>query len=191
MARLSRVKQFEKYIQNKVPGFEVRLKGITYPDDPWYRPITEKVARFFCPTFDTDFATTMYPFVYVPKAWLKYPNTMYSTLRHEYIHLRDEQKYGWIYRLSYILLLPAVFTMRSFWERRGYTQNLIQNFEKHGKVGDDNIKWIISNFTSDTYAWMDPFFSHAKIMKLVKQVESKEITGLYPYEEGDWKTLES
>lgn len=190
MATQQKVNQFKEYITSKVPGFEVRLKGKAYSDDPWYRKLIEPIARFFAPRYDSDFATTMHPYVYVPESWLKSPNAMYGTLRHEYIHLRDEQKYGWAYKLSYILLAPVILTMRSYWERRGFVQNLIRDYERHGEVGKERINWAVKNFTGSTYAWMDPIFGRAKIMKLVKQVENKEIYGLYPYEEGDWTSTE-
>lgn len=190
MATEQKVEDFKKYIASKIPGFEIRLKGKHYSDDPWYRRPAEFFVKFLVPTYDYFFATTMYPFVYVPEHWLKSPNTMYGTLRHEYIHLRDEQKYGWWYKLSYILLAPILFTMRSFWERRGYTQNFIRDYERHGVVRQQTIDWAAKNFTGSNYAWMDPFFGRAKIMKIVEQVEEEEIYGLHPYEEGDWDTTE-
>lgn len=173
-------------MQKKVPGFELRLKGTRYPNDPWYRKIIEKTAKIFCPTYESDFATTMYPYVYVPVMWLHDPRNLYETLRHEYIHLRDSKKYGPLFQLSYIAVLPAILTMRAFWERRGFAQNLIYNVEQDGKVGEDTIQWMLPLFTGISYAWMDPF-AESKIRQLADKANRKEIKGLWPYDEGDFE----
>ena len=45
-------------------------------------------------------------------------------LEHELIHVYDFQKNPIWFIFSYIFILPTVFTMRSFWEKRAYSWNI-------------------------------------------------------------------
>ena len=174
----------EAYVKTKIPGFEVRLKRKKYAGDPWYRPIADSVARVITPTYDTEFATTMYPYIYVPEGWIGHWAQMYGTLRHEYIHLRDIQKYGFLFKASYLAVLPSVFTARAEWEYRGFAQNIIGDVEREGKVPQERITRLLEHFTGRNYLFMDPFFAKNRIATLVKKAESGEIQGLWPYDEG-------
>lgn len=177
--------RLEQYIKTKIPRFEIREKNKTYQDDPWYRKPAEAIARLFCPTFDTDFATTMSPFIYVPSSWIKNDSLMYETERHEFIHLMDNQLNPIWFSVSYILLLPVILTMRSYWEYRGYSQNLIYDVESRGKVSEETIKWATENFTNSNYAWMD-LRGEKRIRALAEKANRKEIKGFWPHEDPDF-----
>lgn len=105
----------------------------------------------------------------------------YVTLRHEYIHIRDRQKHPLWFPFSYVMVLPLVWTMRSHWELRGYTANMIVEFEERGHVSDATLDHIEKQFTTDRYLWMWPFKKRvrAHLEDVRQKVMSGEISGLY------------
>lgn len=157
-------------IRSNVPGFEVRYKNKKYNDDPWRRYIIDFFGKLILgDKFLNRFATTIYPYVYLPDRWDE--NTLYKVLRHEYVHLLDEKKYGWLYRLSYVLALPSVFTMRSYWELRAYRETLRVYKEQYGYIPSYAIDFITSQFTGPNYLWMDPVFGEKRVMKAANSIE--------------------
>ena len=114
------------------------------------------VVKPFSPKFMVDYATTIGTTVYMPKAWGAY--TRYEVLRHERVHLRDHRKapFG-LFALSYLLLLPAGFTMRALWEYRAYVETMRVEYETFGTVFDSTINWLVDIFTGPGYFFMCPF----------------------------------
>jgi len=115
----------------------------------------------------------------MPATFTKY--STYSTLRHEYIHLRDRLAHPIWFPFSYAVVLPAVWTMRAHWELRGYTANMLVSYELSGRVSDEMVDWIVKQFTTDRYFWMWPFEDkvRARVEEIRDKVLAEEISGLY------------
>jgi hypothetical protein len=61
------------------------------------------------------------------------------------------------FALSYVFLLPAVLTLRSVWEMRGYAETMRVELETTGEVSDATLRHIEQQFTGSSYLWMCPF----------------------------------
>lgn len=108
---------------------------------------------------------------------------VYKILRHEYVHLRDQNNYPFWFGLTYIFLpLPTLFTGRAHWEIRGYVQNMIVEYEERGYISDRYLEWIGEQFWGGLYLWMYPFKKvvRDKLRVVRDAIEDGQIKGLYP-----------
>jgi len=113
--------------------------------------------RLWCPDFMTHYTTVIISVVYMP-ADLLGTDAGYRTLRHERVHMRDCWNTGVLpFALSYLLLLPAVFTLRALWEYRGYTETMRVELEETGGIADETLEYIAEQFVGPAYFWMCPF----------------------------------
>lgn len=82
-----------------------------------------------------------------------------QTLQHELVHIAQYNKWNILYYVSYLFLLPAVFTMRSYWEKQAYAVTIKQIYNRNPiAVTKPYIKDnIINQFLSSKYLWMWPF----------------------------------
>ena len=113
--------------------------------------------RFWNPYFREDYITTIFGKIYMP-ARLIGTGVGYDILRHERVHLRDARRFPVLFELSYILFpLPAVFTMRAYWEYRGYCESLLAEYDRYGYVSHGAIEYYVSLFAGPQYLWMCPF----------------------------------
>ena len=103
-----RLDAFVSELQKKTPDLKIAFK-----DESWLMKLIGKVA-FFNPKFMTSFITTLGSTVYVPsREWLaKQPDSsMLQIMAHEYMHMRDNQKWNFLFHLAYlfpITLLPVI-----------------------------------------------------------------------------------
>ena len=139
--------------------------------------------------FMTDFYTTIGYKVYIPEEPGKPLNWdgVYRTLRHEFIHMLQRERYGIWFGLSYVfpqvlavLALPAFLAIwlgpwwllflsslialgpwpapwRKRWEVEGYTQTMLVDFESRKSVHIQIIAQVIDQFTGANYWFMWPF----------------------------------
>ena len=113
--------------------------------------------RFWNPYFMEDYITTLFGKVYMPFNVIG-TRVGYDVLRHERVHLRDAARFPLLFELSYILLpLPAVFTLRAYWEYRGYCESLVAESDRYGYVRKEAIEYYVDIFAGPTYLWMCPF----------------------------------
>ena len=111
----------------------------------------------WCPDFMGSFTTVLVSRVYMP-ARLIGTDDGYGVLRHERVHMRDCFRTGVLpFALSYVFLLPAVLTMRSVWEMRGYAETMRVELEREGRISDETLAHVERQFTSSSYLWMCPF----------------------------------
>jgi hypothetical protein len=106
---------------------------------------------------------------------------VYKLMRHEYVHLRDQQNHPLWWPISYVLVLPFVFTMRAHWEFRGYQASLLTHYELNGEIPDwllDHYQW---QFTSGMYGWMMPFKKkvRARLEQMRDDIYAGKITGYF------------
>ena len=112
--------------------------------------------KFWNPDFMTRYTTTLFGKVYMPYGLID-TTTGYSVLRHERVHLRDAKRFPVLFEISYLLLFPAILTMRAFWEYRAYCESLAVYAELQGSVREYQIDITIDQFTGKYYLWMFPF----------------------------------
>lgn len=109
--------------------------------------------------------------------------SVYVTLRHESVHLKDMAKNPLHFILTYgILPLPFYRSGRAHWEFRGYAQNLIVEYEEFGKISDDNVAWVKKQFTAPTYLWMDMRreLVSEKVNTLRSDIVKGKVSGRFP-----------
>lgn len=118
------------------------------------------LGRVFIENFNTRFATTIGRTIYMPsdegidKEALRRAS-LYVVLRHELIHIIDYIRHPIWYLLSYALILPTLFTMRAYWERRGYTAGLVARKEIGYMLDEYAVaNWMEEVFTGKHYFWM-------------------------------------
>jgi hypothetical protein len=114
--------------------------------------------------FMTHYITTLSFTVYVPDSW----DTMSDIskeiiLSHEAKHMEQRTNAGMlVFSFLYLLALPAVFTMRSVYEKEAYevsirlTYQYCQNLDY---MKGEYKEFIVSQFTGASYMWMNPFKS--------------------------------
>lgn len=130
--------------------------------------------RFWNPSFMKRYITVMFGSIYMPKAFIGTP-IMVDVLRHELVHLRDAKKYPILFELSYVLFpLPTIFTMRSYWEFRGYCESIKAINDRYGYVTENTINFFVAQFTGPSYLWMCPFPKYVK-NKFMKFIADNDI----------------
>lgn len=113
--------------------------------------------KLWNPHFMTRFITTAFGNIYMPEQLIG-TEVGADVLRHERVHLRDAARWGILFYLSYLLLpLPAVFTMRAYWEYRGYCESLRCEAERYGVVYSESLHYFVDLFVGPAYLWMCPF----------------------------------
>lgn len=113
--------------------------------------------RLWNPRFLESYTTVLVYRVYMPRDLIG-TEEGYRTLRHERVHMRDARRTAvMLFVFSYLFLLPAVLTMRSYWEFRGYVETMRVELEDTGAISDGTIEHIARRFTGSDYLFMCPF----------------------------------
>ena len=179
------------YIRKQIPGFRLRSKV----ESKLMQLLS--VVLFFNKRFMEDYVTTLYPMVYVPELpWDEQPvESRIITLAHEYVHLKDRKRLGWLFNILYLspqifallaigafwnlwfllallFLLPLPSPGRAWLEWRGYRMSMALYWALTGQRV--NIFWVREQFTSSQYYWMWPFKRslEAHILKAAEDIES-------------------
>jgi len=167
-------KKLEDFIFLNIPNSEIRSKKQS--------TIMKFVGKlmFFNKRFMTGYVTTWYPHIYVPKLPWKYKNDLpaIATLAHEWVHLYDRKRLGWIFNLFYaspqcfapfallafwnlwfllflLCALPLPSPGRAWAEIRGYRMTMAVYYWLSGQKVD--IKWMVEQFVGSSYYFMWPF----------------------------------
>tara|TARA_Y100000034_G_scaffold121729_1_gene166326 strand:+ start:321 stop:971 length:651 start_codon:yes stop_codon:yes gene_type:complete len=180
-----------KYVKREVPDFEIKSKK----ESRLMKLLS--VVLFFNKDFLTRYITTIYPYIYVPSLpW--YPNKpvgRISILAHEYVHLYDRKRLGWLFNILYLspqifaplalgafwnlwwllallFLLPLPSPGRTWLEFRGYRMTAAIHWWLNGQRV--NTVWLEQQFTGSAYYWMFPFkrFITNRILKAVENIEN-------------------
>ena len=161
-------------IAKDIPGFAIKSKEKSYLWDILAR------LMFWNKAIKTHFITTLYPVVWVPQLpWLEKEDTKaVEIIAHEYVHLQDRKRLGYLFNLLYIS--PQIFTLlallavynswfllflgcllplpspgRAWLEFRGYRMSMAVYHWFYGAKLDTS--WIAHQFTGANYYWMFPF----------------------------------
>jgi len=150
-------------VKREFPRFRV-----TPRNKSWLRPVFALLG-FITRRNYSRFITTIGSTMYVSENWDTLPSTFrYRTLRHELQHIRQFNCWPlgralWpvnylLTALAYLLVLPVFWTMRAHFERQGYTQTLLVDYELRGHITDRrmerNARWLAGIFGSSTYFFM-------------------------------------
>ena len=188
-----RYSRLVEYVKDEISGFEIRSKK----GSRLMKLLS--VVLFFNKSFLTNYITTIYPRIYVPLLpWNpKRPISRISTLAHEYVHLRDRKRLGWLFNILYLspqifallafgafwnlwwllalgFLLPLPSPGRAWLEYRGYRMTAAVNWWLTGNRV--NTVWLERQFTGSAYYWMCPFsrFIENRILNAIENIESGE-----------------
>ena len=98
-----------------------------------------------------------------------------NVLVHEGVHVEDWNRWYVLMTISYVLLLPTVFSMRAYWEWRAYKEDLRSTHEQfkhmplpqYMQIMNSYCEWIAGVFCGSHYFWMFPFrtFMYKKAKK--------------------------
>lgn len=186
----SRFHKLVFYIKKQIPKFRLRSKK----DSTLMQLLA--VALFFNKDFLDRYVTTMYPEVYVPDLpWDRPIESRISILAHEYIHLKDRKRMGWLFNILYLspqifsllaigavwniwwllallFLLPLPSPGRAWLEFRAYKVSIALHWQLTGRR--INLFWLQSQFTKSNYYWMWPFkkMIERHILRAAENVES-------------------
>jgi len=169
--------KLESKIKTEFPSFKLIDKK-----DSKFMIFLSYLVWIFNRKFMTDFATTVgYTIYLVSRITINSPREKIvdyiSLLLHEYQHMKDKKKFKLLYDIFYfspqILSVLSIFSiwnhwfllflfflapfpsLRSVWEIRGYKISAAVYYWLTGL--DENIDWIVSQFTSSNYYFMCPF----------------------------------
>ena len=118
-------------------------------------------------TFMQNFVTTLGYTVYVPNTWESWDDSQRAIiLSHEAVHMGQRVKYGMIlFALMYTIILPSIFTYRSKFEMEAYTVSIqltYQVTQDMDYMENDFKDFIVTQFVSANYFWMNPFKSQVE-----------------------------
>ena len=177
----------EQHIKSQIPKFELKDKK----ESRLMRLLSKLL--FFNKDFLDKYVTTIYPKVYVPESFWKLSNwkedsaiSAMATLAHEYVHLKDRKRMGYLFNFLYLFpqnlvffsllgifnpwwylcllcALPIPSPTRAWLEYRGYRMTLFV-YEYFGAMRnfDDFTDWIAEHFSNSSYYWMFPAKSFIK-----------------------------
>ena len=124
---------------------------IVYKGNSKFMKFLNFFVRIFNKTFMTRYVTTIGSTIYTPNKDLSVPH---STMIHELQHLKDSKDYPVLYELSYLLCLPTLFTMRSFWEKRAHTWSIRYRLARNPISISTYLEFIIKRYTGADYLFM-------------------------------------
>jgi len=189
----TRYARLTEHVMSQISGFEVVGKK----GSRLMRLLS--VILFFNKAFMTRYITTIYPKIYVPELpWSPdRPTARIATLAHEYVHMSDRKRLGWLFNLLYLspqifavlafgaffnlwwllallFLLPIPSPGRAWLEFRGYRMSMAVNWWLTGQ--EINTVWVENQFTASGYYWMFPFkkFLESRIASAIENIKSGE-----------------
>lgn len=109
----------------------------------WFLSITHINSKFM-----TSYFTTIGRTIYAPNFLNvdEYFRVHANTFEHEFVHIKQREKWGLLYDISYIFL-PVPFGLAWFrwrWEREAYLTNI-----KNG----DSIDWVVQSLSNYGWPW--------------------------------------
>lgn len=103
-------------VKREIPGFEP-----AYKNESRLQKAVGLLVTSFCPTYMTDFISTIYPKVYYPDRAFETstPGDAWKVLAHEYVHLWDQKQRRVGFPLAYsfpqVFVLLSLIAVLAFW----------------------------------------------------------------------------
>ena len=163
MSKIDRYAVLSLQVKKRFPRFSVKERNRS-----WLRPIFWLLGKVTRRDY-SSFTTTIFSTMYVGSDWSTDSTTSrYKTLRHELRHIDQFHhwpmgRWAWpvnhlLTALAYLLVLPIIWTLRSKFERDGYTQSLLVEHELNGPFSDsrmeENARWLADTFGGSAYLFM-------------------------------------
>lgn len=103
-----------------------------------------------------DYTTTILWTVYMPKDVIG-SDSGSRTLVHEAVHVRQFQKWGPFFLVTYLTPHPFA-TLRWYWEREAYEQTAACYHQDYGPKALNEYfrEWLVDRFVGSDYLWMYP-----------------------------------
>jgi len=156
---------------------------------PYFNLVVKKHSKFnqllkkltvWNPEMNERYTTTLGPTIAVNNTWYERPaKSRYSTLIHERIHMRQQQKYGLtaFFLVFGLVPFPAKLAYyRKKWEQEAYMINLYMSFKEGVRekiFGEEYTKYIMDQFHGQFYLYM--WYSQKHILKwLLRAVRAFE-----------------
>ena len=186
MADVDRYRVLAERTKEEFPRFRVKMRRKS-----WLRPIFWLLSKVTRRSYST-FTTTIFSTMYAADDWdMRTSDRKYRTLRHEKMHIQQFHcwplgRWAWpvnhlLTAIAYISILPVLLTLRARFEREGYTQTLLAEFELHGPFSDAimelRARWLTRTFGGSTYVWMwRRRAAYAWAMETMRKINAGEIT---------------
>lgn len=167
------------------PRFNVRPRRKS-----WLRYVFFVMGKITGKSF-AAFHTTIFSTMYTGPMWETMSDrSRYRLLRHEMVHIEQAHEFplgrwAWpinhiLWALCYILVLPFIWTLRAKFEREGYTQSLLVDFELYGPMSEiemeSKARWMSEVFSGRFYGWMwTRKKAYAWAMKTIREIHSGKI----------------
>ena len=159
-------------IQKEFPDFKVVCKN-----ESKFMLLLSKVL-FFNKKFMSHYVTTVGNTIYVPdSSFFDDDDSSFSTIAHEYVHMCDHKKYGFLFNFGYLFpqilsllsllsffdikwlfcllfLLPLPSMGRTYFEYRGYSMSMACYYWLYKEKPP--IPHYVDYFTTSLYYWMCP-----------------------------------
>ncbi len=185
--------KFEKLylaLKKDVPGIR-----IGYKDSSKFMKLIGGLL-FFNKGFMTDYITTIGKTIYFPNKESVTSRSAYKVLAHEYVHIKDSERYGsilyslmylfpqilalfgllFLFKIYFVLFFICLLPLPAYWrsriELRGYAMSLFME-HKEGRVF--GVEGINDQFIGSGYYWMWPFGVKKELHKFVEKIESGDI----------------
>jgi hypothetical protein len=146
-----RLDRILKLVREHVPD----LRLVDKHDVRWMRWLGGAL-RPVVPEFSTRYTTVLGPTVFLPQPPADMvPDVLAATLAHELVHQIDQRRWGLLFYVSYGFCLPAVRSMRAWWERRAYAVDLLIARERGGPREVERVAdLLVELFAGRAYLWM-------------------------------------
>lgn len=160
---IDRYEILSRQVKTQFPRFRVKER-----DKAWLGLVFRVLSRLIGCDYSL-FTTTIFSTMYVGSDWAAgSSDDKYARLRHELVHIDQFHRFplgrwAWpinhvLMALCYLLLLPVLWTFRARFEREGYTQTLLVEYELHGPISqermEDNAQWLAQTFGGSAYFFM-------------------------------------
>lgn len=183
---IDRYEILSRQVKQRYPRFTVKERNGT-----WLGRLFRVLAKVTRQDYDS-FTTTIFSTMYVGADWRSdSSDEKYSTLRHEMQHIDQFHRFplgrwAWpvnhaLMALCYLLVLPVLWTLRAKFEREGYAQTLLVQYELYGEFSEgrmeDNARWMAETFGGSAYFFMwRRKAAYAWAMETQRRINAGELT---------------
>lgn len=186
MADIDRYSLLAAQTKREYPRFHVKRRK-----DSWLHYVTAVLSFITRKDYKT-FSTTIFSGMYTRDDWNeRTPDQKYKLLRHEKKHIKQFHcwplgRWAWpvnhiIMSFFYLLVLPVKFTFRAHFEREGYTQSMLTEFELNGPFTEKKAEYyarkMANTFGGSTYLFMwTKKKAYAWAVETIRKIHEREIT---------------
>lgn len=169
-ARVARARERRARLDALLAEFAARRRPVRVVSKRlyWHQRLADRLLRLVTlggqDRYLTEYVTTLGRTIYVPDHFLDgEPGAVWEVLRHEAVHVRQFERYGWILMVLVYGILPLPVGLaygRAWLEWEAYEETLRCVAEIDGieaARSPELTERIVQRFTGPDYAWMWPF----------------------------------